>query len=120
MIAAGQDPSHELKLAAARERISEENSFKLVAEEWLKKNEREDMAEVTLAKIRWLLDKAYPKLGNRWSDLQDRPLRPAKPPFRSAATTRREQNGKQSDQRRAGAGDRDGGIAEPRGDHATP
>lgn len=65
MIAAGRDPSHEAKLAAAREKLSEENSFKLVAEEWIAKNEREGMAEVTLSKVRWLLAKAYPKLGNR-------------------------------------------------------
>lgn len=61
MIAAGLDPSHEKKLATTREMIAEENSFKVVAEEWLAKNEREDMADVTLAKIRWLLDKAYPR-----------------------------------------------------------
>ncbi|MCT2398655.1 tyrosine-type recombinase/integrase [Novosphingobium mangrovi (ex Huang et al. 2023)] len=65
MIAAGLDPSHEQKLAAAREKVSEENSFKLVAEEWVAKNEREGMAEITLSKIRWLLEKAYPKIGNR-------------------------------------------------------
>jgi integrase len=65
MIAAGLDPSHEAKLAAAREMLSEETSFKLVAEEWVTKNEREGMAEITQSKIRWLLAKAYPKIGNR-------------------------------------------------------
>jgi integrase len=65
LLAAGLDPSHEAKLATAREMLSEENSFKLVAEEWVAKNEREGMAEITLSKIRWLLDKAYPKIGNR-------------------------------------------------------
>lgn len=45
--------------------LSEENSFKLVAEEWVAKQEREGMAEITLSKIRWLLAKAYPKIGNR-------------------------------------------------------
>jgi integrase len=59
-------------LADARERrdearamLSEENSFKLVAEEWVAKQEREGMAEITLSKIRWLLAKAYPRIGNR-------------------------------------------------------
>lgn len=65
LIAAGLDPSHEAKLEAAREMISEENSFKLVAEEWIAKQEREGLAEITLSKIHWLLAKAYPKLGNR-------------------------------------------------------
>lgn len=65
VIAAGLDPSHENKLEMARERLSEENSFKLVAEEWVAKNVREGMADVTLSKIRWLLAKAYPRIGNR-------------------------------------------------------
>ena len=65
LIAAGLDPSHEAKLAEARAMLSEENSFKLVAEEWVAKQEREGMAEITLSKIRWLLAKAYPKIGNR-------------------------------------------------------
>jgi len=45
--------------------LSEENSFKLVAEEWVAKQEREGMSEVTLSKIRWLLAKAYPRIGSR-------------------------------------------------------
>nr|MBA4769668.1 tyrosine-type recombinase/integrase [Sphingobium sp.] len=65
LIAAGLDPSHEAKLAEARAMLSEENSFKLVAEEWVAKQEREGMSEVTLSKIRWLLAKAYPRIGNR-------------------------------------------------------
>lgn len=64
-VAAGLDPSHERKLEQARAAISEDNNFRLVAEEWTQKNEREGMAEITLAKIRWLLDKAYPRIGNR-------------------------------------------------------
>ena len=58
MIAAGLDPSHEIKLANARAMIAEDNSFKIIAEEWVAKNEREGMAEITLDKIRWLLAKA--------------------------------------------------------------
>ncbi|HEY0595963.1 Arm DNA-binding domain-containing protein, partial [Sphingopyxis sp.] len=53
-IAAGLDPSHERKLEQARAVISEDNNFRLVAEEWVEKNEREGMAEITLSKIRWL------------------------------------------------------------------
>ena len=63
-IAAGLDPSHEKELEQARAAISEDNSFKLVAEEWVEKIKREGMADITLAKIRWLLDKAYPRIGN--------------------------------------------------------
>src|SRR3546814_9853084 len=65
LIAAGLDPSHEQKVALAKAKVEENDTFKTVAKEWIAKNEREDMAEITLSKIRWLLDKAYPKIGNR-------------------------------------------------------
>lgn len=65
LLAAGLDPSHEKKVAAARARVEENDTFKAVALEWIEKNEREGMAEITLAKIRWLLDMAYPKIGTR-------------------------------------------------------
>lgn len=64
-IAAGLDPSHERKVDLAKARIEENDTFKSVALEWIAKNEREGMAEITLSKIRWLLDKAYPKIGAR-------------------------------------------------------
>ena len=59
LIAAGLDPSHEEKVARAKAKVEENDTFKTVAKEWIAKNEREDMAEITLSKIRWLLDKAY-------------------------------------------------------------
>ncbi|WP_363182041.1 tyrosine-type recombinase/integrase [Sphingomonas quercus] len=65
LLAAGLDPSHEQKVARAKARIEEDDTFRAVAMEWIAKNERERMAEVTLSKIRWLLDKAYPRIGSR-------------------------------------------------------
>lgn len=65
LIAAGLDPSHERKVMMAKARVAENDTFKSVALEWIAKNEREGMAEITLSKIRWLLDKAYPKIGTR-------------------------------------------------------
>lgn len=65
VLALGVDPSHQRKIDVAKARIVENDCFKSVAVEWIAKNEREGMAEVTLSKIRWLLDKAYPKIGNR-------------------------------------------------------
>jgi len=65
LVAAGLDPSHEEKVARAKARVEENDTFKTVAKEWIAKNERENMAEITLSKIRWLLDMAYPKIGNR-------------------------------------------------------
>ena len=59
LLAAGLDPSHEQKVAMAKARVEENDTFKTVATEWIAKNERENMAEITLSKIRWLLDKAY-------------------------------------------------------------
>lgn len=65
LLAAGIDPSHQQKLDAARARVEENDTFKTVALEWVAKQEREGMADITLSKIRWLLDKAYPRIGNR-------------------------------------------------------
>jgi integrase len=65
LIAAGLDPSHERKVLMAKARVAENDTFRTVATEWIEKNEREGMAEITLSKIRWLLDKAYPKIGAR-------------------------------------------------------
>ena len=65
LIAADLDPSHERKVMMAKARVAENDTFKSVALEWIAKNEREGMAEITLSKIRWLLDKAYPKIGTR-------------------------------------------------------
>jgi len=65
LLALGVDPSHQQKVDEAKARIEENDSFKAVALEWIAKQEREEMAEITLNKIRWLLDKAYPKIGAR-------------------------------------------------------
>ena len=64
-IAAGLDPTHEQKVALAKAQVAENDTFKAVALEWIEKQEREQMAEITLSNIRWLLDKAYPKIGTR-------------------------------------------------------
>jgi integrase len=65
LLPAGTDPSHQQKVDAARACVEENDTFKIIAEEWVAKNEREGMAEVTLSEIRWQLDKAYPRIGNR-------------------------------------------------------
>lgn len=65
LIVAGRDPSHEKKLAFARAKFEEDDSFKAVAKEWIAKQEREGMAEITLSKIHWLLDIAYRHLATR-------------------------------------------------------
>ncbi len=65
LLATGIDPAHQQKIDAAKARIEENSTFKTVALEWIAKQEREQLAEVTLSKVRWLLDKAYPKIGTR-------------------------------------------------------
>jgi len=61
----GFDPNAQKKLARVRAEIDASHTFKSIAEEWLLKIEREGRATVTLEKVRWLLDMAYPLIGER-------------------------------------------------------
>ncbi|MDV3457700.1 Arm DNA-binding domain-containing protein [Sphingomonas sp. HF-S4] len=63
MVADGIDPAVEKKRRKLRAQIDGNTTFKGVAEEWLAKITREERAEVTLRKVRWLLDMVYPFLG---------------------------------------------------------
>lgn len=63
-IAAGMDPAIEKKRARIAARHAAATTFELVAKEWLVKCERDGLAPVTIDKIRWLLDKAYPVIGD--------------------------------------------------------
>src|SRR3546814_15958724 len=65
LLAAGSDPSATRKEAEAREAFEATTGFRTVAEEWLAKREREGLGAVTLGKVKWLLEFAYPSLGNR-------------------------------------------------------
>src|SRR6516165_7669183 len=60
-LAAGIDPSIKRKL----DKQAAGNTFRVVAEELLKKLEREGRAAATLAKQRWLLDFALAAFGER-------------------------------------------------------
>jgi uncharacterized SAM-binding protein YcdF (DUF218 family) len=51
LLATGVDPSHQQKIDAAKAKMEENNTFKAVALEWIAKQEREQMAEVTLSKF---------------------------------------------------------------------
>jgi integrase len=63
LLAKGIDPSAQRRVE--RETAAGADTFKSVAEEVLGKLEKEGLADVTLTKKRWLLDFAYPALGNR-------------------------------------------------------
>jgi integrase len=65
LLANGRDPSEQNKLDKIAASVATANTFKAVAEEWYVKAEKEGLAPATLNKIRWLLDFAYPSLGNR-------------------------------------------------------
>jgi integrase len=62
LLARSIDPSVQRK---AVKLSGEDNSFRAVADEVIAKLEREGRAQVTLTKKRWLLDFAYPTLGDR-------------------------------------------------------
>lgn len=63
-IAEGIDPALEKKRARIAAKYAAANTFEAVAAEWLVKCERDGLAPVTVDKIRWLLAKAYPLIGN--------------------------------------------------------
>ena len=56
-LAEGKDPGAEKKRAAVAAAISAGNTFKVVAEEFIDKQQREGRAVATLAKSRWHLDR---------------------------------------------------------------
>ncbi|GAA0442812.1 hypothetical protein GCM10009095_07970 [Sphingomonas molluscorum] len=64
-LAAGEDPFARKKRDKLIASLSSATTFKDIAEEWLAKVEKEGRADVTLGKIRWLLDFAYPLIGDR-------------------------------------------------------
>ncbi|MBY8829194.1 tyrosine-type recombinase/integrase [Hephaestia mangrovi] len=63
-IAEGIDPALEKKRARIAAKYAAANTFEAVAREWLVKCERDGLAPVTIDKIRWLLAKSYPLIGN--------------------------------------------------------
>ena len=65
LLAADKDPALEKRKARADAIDAAGNTFKTIAEEWVKKQKREGLAEITVEKIEWLLAKAYKTIGHR-------------------------------------------------------
>lgn len=65
LLASGIDPSAQAREEKLARKANNANTFASIAEEFLKKVEREGKAEATLAKKRWLISLAKPDLGNR-------------------------------------------------------
>ena len=64
-IADGLNPSQERKRAAIAQAIAADNTFDLVAEEYIAKREQEGVKAITADKARWLLAQLSPALGKR-------------------------------------------------------
>ena len=92
-IAAGVDPSAQRKLDKITSAIAHKNTFRTVGDEWLDKLTREGRAEATLAKTKWLLELAYPVIG-------DRPIADVGPPELLDALRRVEARGRYETARR--------------------
>lgn len=65
LLADGIDPSEVKKQEKRQQKLAAENTFQVVAEEWVQKLRREGRAPSTLKKIEWLLGFAYPVIGRR-------------------------------------------------------
>lgn len=63
-IADGINPAAKRKIDKITGPLAKANSFRAVADEWLDKARREGRAEVTLGKLKWLLDFAHPFIGD--------------------------------------------------------
>lgn len=63
MLRAGKDPGREKKVARLAATMAARCTFEAVAEEYIAKREADGLAEVTLAKHRWLLAMLRPAIG---------------------------------------------------------
>lgn len=64
-IAEGIDPAAKRRIGKITGPLAHANSFRAVADEWLEKARREGRADVTLGKLKWLLDFTHPIIGDR-------------------------------------------------------
>ncbi len=92
-IASGTDPAAQRKLDKIASEIAHKNTFRAVGDEWLDKLRREGRAEATLNKTKWLLELAYPVIG-------ERPLTEIGPPELLSALRRVEARGRYETARR--------------------
>lgn len=65
VLADGVDPLEARKAGEREAKAKSEETFKAIANKWVERLEIEGRAKKTLEKMRWLLDLAYPLIGNR-------------------------------------------------------
>ncbi len=62
LLLAGIDPAHERK---SRKVGAAKDTFRSIAQEYIDKVKKEGRADATITKVKWLLDFAYPTIGNK-------------------------------------------------------
>lgn len=65
LLAAGTDPGQQKRIDKLTRAISNATTFRAVAEEYLDKQKREERSETTIIKNRYLLEQAFPFIGER-------------------------------------------------------
>ncbi|MCA3646873.1 MAG: integrase arm-type DNA-binding domain-containing protein [Methylobacterium sp.] len=65
LLASGVDPSQQKRLDKVAKAISNATTFRVIAEEYLDKQRREGRSETTIVKNRYLLEQAFPAIGER-------------------------------------------------------
>ena len=65
LLASGIDPSQQKRLDKVAKAIRNATTFRVVAEEYLDKQRREGRSETTIVKNRYLLEQAFPAIGER-------------------------------------------------------
>jgi integrase len=64
-LAARTDPATQRKLDKIASNVASKNTFRLISREWIEKLMREGRSPRTLSKINWLLELAYPGIGDQ-------------------------------------------------------
>lgn len=64
-LALGRDPAEDRKAKEREAKAKQDETFKIISDEWLERLSREGRAPKTLAKLRWMVDIAVPDLGGR-------------------------------------------------------
>ena len=64
-LAAQTDPATQRKLDKIASNVASKNTFRLISREWIEKLMREGRSPRTLYKINWLLELAYPGIGDQ-------------------------------------------------------
>lgn len=65
LLSSGVDPSQQKRIDKVAKAISNATTFRVIAEEYLDKQKREGRSDTTIVKNRYLLEQAFPAIGER-------------------------------------------------------